>query len=87
VYVRTGGAQPELLTLVIAADELRRRFGDRLDDAYRSGKRLFRRALRQRHQATAEQADALCDALERAGMLTFDRERRRTRWTIDPFAR
>jgi hypothetical protein len=74
----------DLLTLVVAAEELRELFGHRLERGYRAGKTLFGNALRERRQLSARQVAALCDSLEAAGMLRFARQARRSHWTIDP---
>jgi hypothetical protein len=53
------------------AQELRRRFGARVDAAYVPGKTFFRDALCEQRGISQAEAEALCDSLEQAKLIRF----------------
>lgn len=65
--------RPRIVTESLAMAALRDAFGAVTDADYVPGKTQFREALRARFDLSDVEAEALCDALEEAGLLRFVR--------------
>ncbi len=61
------------MDLASAADDLKRRFGPALGGPYVIGKTMLRDALCERRGLSQLEAEELCDSLEKAGFIRFER--------------
>jgi hypothetical protein len=72
-----------MIALEKAAEELHRRFGSQIDMAYVPGKTAFRDSLCERLGLSAMEAEGVCDSLEQAQWIHFERSPLfGPRWTI-----
>ena len=73
----------EMIALETAAEELNRRFGRQIQAAYVPGKTAFRNSLCERLGLSAAEAEEVCDSLEQARLIRFERSALLgPRWTI-----
>jgi hypothetical protein len=78
----------EMIPLEKAAEELNRRFGSQVDVSYVPGKTAFRNSLCERLGLSAAEAERVCDSLEQAKLIRFERSPVfGPRWTIVAHAR
>ena len=75
----------ETIGLARATDELRQRFGGHIEAAYVPGKTVFRDTLCDRLGLSELEAEELCDSLETAHLIRFERSALYgPRWAIGP---